>query len=81
MNEQQENNQLNLFSDKICSNCKKNPGCDEENNLRWNGFYDRDTNEYVCNNCKKLHYQKKFKTEFAGLYTEFPVYAIGYFYE
>jgi hypothetical protein len=37
------------------------------------GFLDKDTNQLVCNDCRKTHYQAKSKTEYKGLYTEFPV--------
>lgn len=69
--------QLNLFSDKICAHCKENPGQRPDNPLLWNGFYDRDTNEYCCWQCHDFHYKLKEKTEFAHMYTEFPVYALG----
>ena len=65
--------QLNLFSDKECSHCKTNPGCNPNNPLIFNGFYDQDTGEFVCWDCQKLHYEKKSKTEYKYLYSEMPV--------
>ena len=69
--------QPNLFCDKICDYCKKNPGYKLDNQLLWNGFFDNDTKHHVCWNCRDLHYQEKEKTEYKYQYTEFPVYAIG----
>ena len=64
------------MSEKVCEYCGKNPGKKPGNKFLWNGFLDKDTNQLVCFDCRKLHYEAKSKTEFKGLYTEFPVYAI-----
>lgn len=65
--------QLNLFSDKECVHCNANPGHKQNNPQIWNGFYDKDTGEFVCWDCQKLHYEKKLKTEYKYLYSEMPV--------
>lgn len=67
---------MNLFSDKICNYCKEDPGYDNRNPILWDGFYDADMKMLICSNCKKEHYEEKFKTEHKGLYSEFPVYAL-----
>jgi hypothetical protein len=61
---------------KVCAHCRKDPGPNPQNKILWNGFYDKDTNQNVCWSCRDIHYRKKNKTQFAHLYTEFPVYAI-----
>jgi hypothetical protein len=61
--------------EKICDYCHTNPGCKPGNKFVWAGFYDKDTDQLVCWNCKRTHYILKSKTKFKGLYTEFPVYA------
>lgn len=63
---------------KTCFHCGKKPGTKPGSNHLWNGFLDKDTKELVCFNCRKIHYQKKSKSQFEGLYTEFPVYAVGF---
>lgn len=75
-------NQPSLFaeSDKVCTYCKLDPGPKEDNPTLWNGFFDKDLGVYVCWNCREIHYKEKHKTEFAGMYTEFPVYAVGFDY-
>lgn len=60
---------------KICNYCKKSPGHKPDNKILWNGFLDKDTNQLVCWNCRDKHYRTKNKTEHAGKYSEFPVYA------
>ncbi len=71
------NKEPDLFSDKVCAHCGKDPGPKPTNKLLWNGFYDKDTKQLVCWNCHDIHYTRKNKTEFANLYSEFPVYAVG----
>jgi len=65
---------------KRCAYCKRNPGAKEYNPALWNGFYDKDTNQFVCLappktglSCRARHYRRKAKTKFRGQYTEFPV--------
>jgi len=57
-----------------CNHCKTIIGADPKNATLWHGFYDQDTEQHVCLNCKPLHYQKKFsQQQFRGLYSEFLV--------
>ncbi len=65
--------QANLFSDKICEHCGKNPGFRPDKPQLWNGFYDADTKQYFCFDCRREHYIKKQKTDFANQYSEMPV--------
>lgn len=60
-------------TNKICDYCKTDPGLKPGSDHLWNGLLDKDTNQLVCMDCRKKHYREKSKTEFAGLYTEFPV--------
>lgn len=62
------------MNEKVCVYCKKDPGADRQNKILWFGFLDKDTNQLVCMNCRKKHYDEKAKTKYRGLYTEFPVY-------
>lgn len=55
-----------------CNYCKKDAGADPRNPHLANGFWDGDMKIFVCWNCHDTHYTAKNKTEFAGLYTEFP---------
>lgn len=65
--------QLNLFATGIvCECCHEDPGRGKNPSL-WNGFYDQDTNQYICTNCKPAHYIAKAQTEHKGLYSEVPV--------
>lgn len=57
----------------FCSHCGRNPGKKEGNDNLWNVFYDADTSEYVCRDCVKLHYEKKRKGPWAGMFSEMPV--------
>jgi hypothetical protein len=57
-----------------CSYCNKDPGV-KENGL-WKGFRDADTSQLVCFKCQAKHYQAKAKTEFANMYSEFPVQVV-----
>ena len=61
------------MKNKVCEYCGENPGPKPSNKFLWNGFLDKDTKQLVCNDCRKNHYQSKSKTEYKGLYTEFPV--------
>jgi len=62
--------QLNLFTNKLCDHCGRNPGPGKNPNL-WNGFRDADTGELVCWSCRAKHYQVKAKHQ--GLtYSEIP---------
>ena len=65
--------QLTIFSTGItCSYCKQDPGR-KEGGVVWDGFLDKDTNQYVCFPCQFTHYHAKSKTEYNNLYSEFPV--------
>ncbi len=64
------------MKNKVCEYCGENPGPKLGNKFLWNGFLDKDTNQLVCNDCRKNHYQAKSRTEYKGLYTEFPVIII-----
>lgn len=66
-------NSGNIFNLQHCHYCGKNPGAQQDNKFMWNGFKDKDMNILVCWICKKRHYKEKAKTEFAGMYAEFPV--------
>jgi hypothetical protein len=55
-----------------CNYCKKNPGADPNNENLWNGFFDGDTKQTVCSNCRDRHYKSKFKKH-EQTYTEFPL--------
>jgi hypothetical protein len=57
----------------ICAHCKKNPGPDPRNPVLAHGFYDGDTKQFSCWDCRNTHYEKKSITEHAHKYTEFPV--------
>lgn len=61
------------MKNKVCEYCGENLGAKPSNKFLWNGFLDKDTNQLVCNDCRKNHYKTKSKTEYKGLYTEFPV--------
>ena len=67
--------QLNIFTNITCGHCGNNPGFKPSNPVLWNGFYDRDTSQYVCWGCRQIHYQKKaIKFNFSGMtYSETPV--------
>ena len=66
--------QLNLVSNIKCSICNNCPGPSDRNPNLWFGFLDQDTGDHICNNCKKEHYQNKFKLKgMKGLYSEVPV--------
>lgn len=56
-----------------CTYCKKDPGAKPGNPNVWFGFLDKDTNQYVCWNCRNKHYETKNKTEHAHKYSEYPV--------
>jgi hypothetical protein len=45
----------------------------DENQFVLNGFIDMDTKEIVHLSCKPGHYERKARTEFAGLYSETPI--------
>ena len=66
------NKQLNLFTDIVCDYCGKGAPSPKHPHL-WDGFYDRDTKQYVCWHCKAEHYKAKYKTKFRGQYSEMPV--------
>jgi len=53
----------------FCHYCGTNPGVNPESDNLWNGFFDGDTKEYVCWQCRKTHYQKKS----VGTRSEMPV--------
>ena len=66
--------QLSIFdTDILCGYCNNDPGPKENNTWHWAGFFDADTQQYVCNKCKVHHYGIKAKTEHAGMYSEIPV--------
>ena len=66
--------QLSIFASGICcAHCKNDPGVSFRNGYQWDGFFDADTQQYVCRKCKQYHYTEKRKTEFAGMYSEVPV--------
>jgi hypothetical protein len=50
--------QLNLFTNKICFVCGKNPGISPRNPNLWNGFLDKETGNLVCWKCRKIYYGK-----------------------
>lgn len=50
---------------------------DPNNKVLFNGYLDKDLSRIVCWSCSRNHYVEKAKTEFAGMYSEFPVYAEG----
>lgn len=58
---------------KFCNYCKKNPGTKSDKPHIWLGFYDKDTDQFVCWNCRDRHYKRKARTKFRFRYTEFPV--------
>jgi hypothetical protein len=51
----------------ICSVCNNPLDFLNENQILFNGFFDRDTQEVVHLSCKSGHYERKARTEFAGL--------------
>ena len=61
------------MNEKVCEYCGENPGAKPGNKFLWNGFLDKDKNQLVCNDCRKVHYANKSKTEYKGMYAEFPV--------
>jgi len=65
-----------MTKEKVCEYCGVNPGAKPGNKYLWNGFLDKDTNQLVCNDCRKVHYANKSKTDYRGMYTEFPVIII-----
>lgn len=57
----------------ICTYCNTDPGFKKDSRL-WLGFKDTDTQQHVCNKCKKAHYRFKFMNkQWNGLFSEFPV--------
>lgn len=54
-----------------CDYCHSDPGTKPTG--VWLGFLDRDTNQYVCWGCRKVHYNAKFVTPGNRTYSEFPV--------
>lgn len=56
-----------------CAYCKEDPGEKPGNPHLWDGFFDADTREFVCFKCQGKHYEKKWKSENTGKYSEFPV--------
>jgi len=70
--------QLDIFSDKYCVHCGKNPGYNQNNPVLWNGFLDKETNELVCYECRNKHYGLKLEQGHGGMgHLEVPVYATG----
>ena len=70
--------QLDLFSDKTCYLCGKNPGPKQNNPLLWNGFKDMETGQYIGYCCRKTHYGIKSNNGTQGFtMVEYPVYALG----
>lgn len=68
--------QLNLFTNITCDHCGKNPGFKPQNPFLWNGFFDHDTRQRVCYQCREKHYQKKaieFNLIRGMIYSEMPV--------
>jgi hypothetical protein len=61
------------MSEQICFYCKINPGHKPNNETLWNGFEDKDTKQLVCWECRDTHYRAKSETEFADMYSEYPV--------
>lgn len=65
--------QLQLFDMQTrCHYCGNDPGSKRGSPL-WNGFHDRDMDRKVCWGCQKRHYEEKRTTEFANMYSEFPI--------
>lgn len=56
-----------------CDYCKKEIKPKNKNGIVGSGFYDKDTKQNVCWRCREQHYLVKSKTEYANLYTEFPI--------
>jgi len=57
-----------------CHICGNDPGLKPKHQVLWNGFLDKDTDQYVCIFCRPTHYIAKFKNPLTvGLYTEMPV--------
>lgn len=56
-----------------CAHCKTDPGPNPNNKNLWNGFYDGDTGQHVCWNCRDKHYIIKQGKDDGTTYTEFPV--------
>lgn len=58
---------------RTCNYCKRNPGADPRNKNLWNGFFDGDTGQRVCWNCRDRHYYIKSNGTGETTYTEFPM--------
>jgi hypothetical protein len=56
-----------------CSVCGNDPGFKPTSENHWNGFFDMDMQKRACFTCSAVHYAQKSKTEFAHMYSEFPV--------
>lgn len=56
-----------------CEYCKTEIKLKDENGIVGLGFFDGDTSQIVCWECRGKHYLEKSKTKFADLYTEFPL--------
>lgn len=64
--------QLEIFETGIkCAHCGQDPGLHKP--YHWQGFYDQDTRQHVCQACRSVHYKQKAITELKGLYSEYPV--------
>lgn len=50
--------QLNLFTTKQCTHCRRYPGPGKNPRL-WDGFLDKDTGQLVCWRCHTRHYKHK----------------------
>lgn len=63
------------MAELTCFYCGKNPGAKKTNPTLWDGFLDKDTDQLVCWDweCYTKHYVNKSETEFAGMFSEFPV--------
>ncbi|MBC6425212.1 MAG: hypothetical protein GDA51_01810 [Ekhidna sp.] len=66
---------MNLFTNKTCHYCGEGR-LDRRNPDLWDGFFDGETKQLVCSNCRSLHYRKKWHTEYRGMYSEYPVFAM-----
>ena len=56
-----------------CKYCETDPGA-KEGSIVWQGFFDQDTGDQVCNSCRTSHYINKFSIpELTGLYSEMPL--------
>lgn len=59
------------LQDKTCGYCGKKI---EKVNVIYNGFYDKDLDMNICNDCKPQFYDFKKKSIFKNKKSEFPIF-------